>query len=115
HLIGPLNYTLFFSHSAPRQDLHSFPTRRSSDLFVFYGFKTALYGDVPVFDEEAAKLDRMLTHLEEDYKSITIVTHSKGGLLAMRSEEHTSELQSPYDLVCRLMLEKKIQTTNTKI
>src|SRR5207248_4616597 len=27
----------------------------------------------------------------------------KGG----RSEEHTSELQSPYDLVCRLLLEKK--------
>src|SRR5437867_8161858 len=24
-----------------------------------------------------------------------------------RSEEHTSELQSPYDLVCRLLLEKK--------
>src|SRR5207248_6865727 len=26
---------------------------------------------------------------------------------AARSEEHTSELQSPYDLVCRLLLEKK--------
>src|SRR5207248_3445872 len=28
-------------------------------------------------------------------------------LRAQRSEEHTSELQSPYDLVCRLLLEKK--------
>src|SRR5207248_3397695 len=27
--------------------------------------------------------------------------------LRSRSEEHTSELQSPYDLVCRLLLEKK--------
>src|SRR6266705_5918439 len=27
-----------------------------------------------------------------------------------RSEEHTSELQSPYDLVCRLLLEKKNET-----
>src|SRR5207248_11671647 len=27
----------------------------------------------------------------------------------LRSEEHTSELQSPYDLVCRLLLEKKKQ------
>src|SRR5256885_11599329 len=27
--------------------------------------------------------------------------------LAMRSEEHTSELQSPCNLVCRLLLEKK--------
>src|SRR5437867_7133914 len=26
-----------------------------------------------------------------------------------RSEEHTSELQSPYDLVCRLLLEKNNQ------
>src|SRR2546426_9869440 len=28
----------------------------------------------------------------------------------MRSEEHTSELQSPCNLVCRLLLEKKKQT-----
>src|SRR5437867_7352564 len=28
-------------------------------------------------------------------------------VLKNRSEEHTSELQSPYDLVCRLLLEKK--------
>src|SRR5207248_8318725 len=28
-----------------------------------------------------------------------------------RSEEHTSELQSPYDLVCRLLLEKKKDIT----
>src|SRR5207248_9391281 len=27
--------------------------------------------------------------------------------ISRRSEEHTSELQSPYDLVCRLLLEKK--------
>src|SRR5207248_6417920 len=30
-----------------------------------------------------------------------------------RSEEHTSELQSPYDLVCRLLLEKKKKTLQT--
>src|SRR6266516_818044 len=30
-----------------------------------------------------------------------------GRLPPRRSEEHTSELQSPYDLVCRLLLEKK--------
>src|SRR5207248_4895411 len=29
----------------------------------------------------------------------------------LRSEEHTSELQSPYDLVCRLLLEKKKDVT----
>src|SRR5207248_4765467 len=31
---------------------------------------------------------------------------------ARRSEEHTSELQSPYDLVCRLLLEKKKKEIN---
>src|SRR5438876_9196369 len=30
-----------------------------------------------------------------------------------RSEEHTSELQSPVHLVCRLLLEKKNKTPNT--
>src|SRR5437867_5899319 len=30
-----------------------------------------------------------------------------------RSEEHTSELQSPYDLVCRLLLEKKKNKTES--
>src|SRR2546426_7875243 len=29
------------------------------------------------------------------------------GLVVERSEEHTSELQSPCNLVCRLLLEKK--------
>src|SRR5207248_9766606 len=29
------------------------------------------------------------------------------GTSSIRSEEHTSELQSPYDIVCRLLLEKK--------
>src|SRR5574344_2689075 len=31
-------------------------------------------------------------------------------LLNYRSEEHTSELQSPHKLVCRLLLEKKKKT-----
>src|SRR6266576_7275607 len=35
------------------------------------------------------------------------------GLVNRRSEEHTSELQSRRDLVCRLLLEKK-KTTPTK-
>src|SRR5437867_5311851 len=36
-------------------------------------------------------------------QAVTRVAKEQG----MRSEEHTSELQSPYDLVCRLLLEKK--------
>ncbi|MGH8094995.1 MAG: alpha/beta hydrolase [Chthoniobacterales bacterium] len=53
--------------------------------FVFYGFKTTFHRDMPAFEAEAARFDRMLTHLEEDYKSITIVTHSNGGLVVMRA------------------------------
>src|ERR1022692_1754958 len=35
-------------------------------------------------------------------------------LLTVRSEEHTSELQSPCNLVCRLLLEKKKYLVRTK-
>src|SRR2546426_8565970 len=41
------------------------------------------------------------------FRSLTAVRNSGCGRLAMRSEEHTSELQSPCNLVCRLLLEKK--------
>src|SRR5688572_32502607 len=37
------------------------------------------------------------------YKNVAVPTKSKAG----RSEEHTSELQSQSNLVCRLLLEKK--------
>src|SRR5437773_9373232 len=36
----------------------------------------------------------------------------RGGPEAIRSEEHTSELQSHHDLVCRLLLEKKKNNKN---
>src|SRR5258708_16206931 len=41
--------------------------------------------------------------------------HGDGGgaTRALRSEEHTSELQSPDHLVCRLLLEKKKKTPDT--
>src|SRR2546426_5834924 len=35
--------------------------------------------------------------------------------IGSRSEEHTSELQSPCNLVCRLLLEKKNNTTKTGV
>src|SRR2546421_7644626 len=49
-----------------------------------------------------SQLDFPIRHVEE--------LHSRGGALfgeRDRSEEHTSELQSRSDLVCRLLLEKK--------
>src|SRR2546430_13432247 len=38
---------------------------------------------------------------------LTLGHHAKDLVPAMRSEEHTSELQSQSNLVCRLLLEKK--------
>src|SRR5438874_5871229 len=44
--------------------------------------------------------------------TITIATaHTCRTILGLRSEEHTSELQSRRELVCRLLLEKKKQLT----
>src|SRR5438094_5583295 len=41
------------------------------------------------------------------YRMVMIVEIPLLALRVLRSEEHTSELQSPYDLVCRLLLEEK--------
>src|SRR5260370_20034084 len=41
------------------------------------------------------------------YTQLLVKTCHKRGAHAMRSEEHTSELQSHLNLVCRLLLEKK--------
>src|ERR1022692_5142189 len=50
-----------------------------------------------------------IEHLMIDVKKgrLAYAVLSFGGFLGMRSEEHTSELQSPCNLVCRLLLEKK--------
>ncbi len=53
--------------------------------FVFCGFEQALYGNAAAFDEGAAKLDGLLSQLENNYKTITLVAHGKGALLAMRT------------------------------
>src|SRR5258708_24715125 len=42
-------------------------------------------------------------------------TSSIEGHSPARSEEHTSELQSPDHLVCRLLLEKKNKVSNVKL
>src|SRR5256885_9187989 len=45
----------------------------------------------------------------------TYVEVGPGTVLSGRSEEHTSELQSPCNLVCRLLLEKKKKDTQRSI
>src|SRR2546426_6592795 len=46
------------------------------------------------------------------FRSLLVARH--GRLVAERSEEHTSELQSPCNLVCRLLLEKKKKNRGTR-
>src|SRR5438132_3121281 len=81
----PRGTPFFFSSRAARPHLHSFPTRRSTDLSV----TTASMPSEPISTD----------------------SRSSPGLSSAsepnRSEEHTSELQSHSDLVCRLLLEKK--------
>ena len=44
---------------------------------------------------------------------VVVILQLTGANDYLRSEEHTSELQSQAYLVCRLLLEKKNQKTNT--
>src|SRR5258708_11240028 len=58
--------------------------------------------------------DSMRLYLREFSKSkIQVVYLTEFQALENRSEEHTSELQSPDHLVCRLLLEKKKQRHHT--
>src|SRR5690242_20928721 len=47
------------------------------------------------------------THLDHHLVPFRGMLASKGPAMSRRSEEHTSELQSHVNLVCRLLLEKK--------
>src|SRR2546425_9510877 len=51
-------------------------------------------------------------HLTE---KVSFPEHRKDDLAAIRSEEHTSELQSLAYLVCRLLLEKKKTNTRNRL
>src|SRR5690349_23185686 len=79
----------FFSGPGGHRDLHSFPTRRSSDL---------------TWPGPGAGTDSRTTPW----------TPGRCGPASTRSEEHTSELQSRRDLVCRLLLEKKKERFETE-
>src|SRR5437773_5467431 len=46
---------------------------------------------------------------------ITSSAGGPGGCVPPRSEEHTSELQSHHDLVCRLLLEKKKRSSKPRL
>src|SRR5437868_11063714 len=53
-------------------------------------------------------------HMPDDEAQRILLGTLDGKAIAERSEEHTSELQSRFDLVCRLLLEKKKLSGCTK-
>src|SRR5206468_10983439 len=102
-----------FQQSSHNPVLHSFPTRRSSDLssnmdtLVALGSTTAYgYSVWALFTGSVGHL-----YFMEAAAIITLISigHWFEARVSKqaRSEEHTSELQSRSDLVCRLLLEKK--------
>src|SRR5438445_9003619 len=91
-------------------DLHSFPTRRSSDL---KGVETITPSTLPPSHSVCFRTPRRGRNPDncimavEGYLNDANPSADRGS--APRSEEHTSELQSRQYLVCRLLLEKKKQ------
>src|SRR5699024_12284267 len=83
--------------SGHHRDLHSFPTRRSSDLCD--GRKSLSNGGNSFHQWAKFRAPRA----SDSNSGTSANDHRK----QTRSEEHTSELQSRFDLVCRLLLEKK--------
>src|SRR5690606_41801881 len=99
-------------HAAPR-GRPSFPTRRSSDLELTSLLKAVgtvwLHGAEPNWKaiyggKEIDKLN--LPNYAFDKKRCWVDPPSFLSTTTVRSEEHTSELQSRENLVCRLLLEK---------
>src|SRR5207249_11209848 len=88
-------------------DLHSFPTRRSSDLFEEYLLEPDWWSGKrnrsKRFVSPALLPQRSILDLVPRWRSAWRETRSR----IERSEEHTSELQSRFELVCRLLLEQK--------
>src|SRR5690554_7845938 len=90
-------YYFFFQCYHHHRDLHSFPTRRSSDLPVITAGGPLTFcgsGSVTLTSSYAAE------YLWSNGETTQV-------FCSIRSEEHTSELQSRPHLVCRLLLEKK--------
>src|SRR5689334_24191848 len=87
----------FYSYRDHR-DLHSFPTRRSSDL---------LRSEQPVKPGRAIPVSPQPHACAPTQGLSGCAAHTHPVSSHWRSEEHTSELQSQFHLVCRLLLEKK--------
>src|SRR5690606_41528738 len=106
-------YKYFVQCSRDPLYLHSFPTRRSSDLALKGVGETAIQTIVQDREKNGPFTDfyNFLVRVGRGAvnKRVTEALIRSGAFdsLHPRSEEHTSELQSRENLVCRLLLEKK--------
>src|SRR5207244_13572457 len=103
------------SSSACHPSLPSFPTRRSSDLSE-YPTRTSSPEVARCFsaiDSIAATAPKSSSTGGWRRCDICRTLCITSRTWSRRSEEHTSELQSPDHLVCRLLLEKKNQNMMT--
>src|SRR5688572_31726091 len=84
----------------PRSTLFPYTTLfRSNSAYVSNNYKTYSYELEDIYD----RLDLLLPDAHNpEYNLSSIIDY-----IYERSEEHTSELQSQSNLVCRLLLEKK--------
>src|SRR5437773_7354613 len=95
--------------------LPSFPTRRSSDLVSrrasppSNGSTYSCFAFVSRFETNASRLPS--GDQRGSPSCFSPCVRRRGSVVPSRSEEHTSELQSHHDLVCRLLLEKKNKNT----
>src|SRR5207244_4902179 len=97
----------YFSLPRHHRALHSFPTRRSSDL---WGSPKCLCPSLSRRRVCPASRNGLRSELNSARESRATKSHARP--VGRRSEEHTSELQSPDHLVCRLLLEKKKNNNN---
>src|SRR5687767_15720444 len=95
----------FISWPGSHRALHSFPTRRSSDLVSVPADGSATVAILRAGVREMIKPGAVATVGAEGCTPPPTVTGR--AVQPRRSEEHTSELQSLAYLVCRLLLEKK--------
>src|SRR5690606_40549682 len=104
------------SHTAAtHRDLHSFPTRRSSDLLLQdrLDFFPQVDAVAAIEGSLGRKIDDLYLQFDAPIAAASMAqVHpaeimKDGACQKVRSEEHTSELQSRENLVCRLLLEKK--------
>src|SRR5438067_3944410 len=74
--------------------------------FVFFFNDTAATEIYTLSLHDALPILMVLVHTGVEGARV-VADKVRTGVEVMRSEEHTSELQSRFDLVCRLLLEKK--------